>query len=116
MRRQTFLVFVFFACILVVADVKANCIRCSLPPPCTQAVCGNTYFNGADGCITQGSDCITVGSCEGPGGDQCLNDPNGCVVERWVCGEPLNREWRLESVTIDPATALHDGRSGKEEA
>ena len=99
-KNVLYLVGVLLIAIVIASPMQASCSKCSWPPPYTNATCTNTYYNGSDGCLTSGPNCVPIGSCSGPLGDDC--DPNsGCVLDQWACGAPLAQEWRLESFTVE---------------
>lgn len=90
---------------LVTSAVEAQCARC-IQPPGEQVQCGNTFYNGANGCvISSPTRCDLLGSCEGQLGDECPNGNGVCPVDRWACGRPLREEWRLETYTIERPAA-----------
>lgn len=110
MKSLLVLVGALVLCVAVTSSIEAQCKHCSFPPPYTYAICADTYYNGAVGCIIGTGGCAHVGSCEGILGPQCPPG-NVCVEDPWTCNEPLKNEWRLKSVTVQASkSAAHDGR------
>lgn len=103
-RRWLDFLGVVVVCLIVTSAVEAQCAKCIWPPG-EPVQCGNTYYNGANGCvISSPTSCALLGSCEGQLGEECPTGAGTCVVDRWACGRPLGEEWRLETYSIERPT------------
>ena len=111
-RRWMSFLGVVVVCIVVTSALEAQCARC-IQPPGEQVQCGNTYYNGANGCVVSSTSCELLGSCEGQLGDECASGAGTCPIEKWACGRPLGEEWRLETYAVDRSTVRPASVAGK---
>ncbi len=94
-------------CMVVTSAMEAQCAVC-IQPPGERRQCGNTFYDGANGCVVSATGCTELGSCEGQ-----FNCEVTCPVEKWACGRPLGEEWRLESYTVELPVARPVPVAGK---